>query len=118
MRFRLENTNTGAVQIVHARNRKDAHEAGVALWPFAVVEVTTPQEYADTYLWRRYKDTIESFMEDAYMNLPDSNDATIVACLNRALGELTELRDYFKARLPEDANGSCEVDIDEPPTIH
>ena len=117
MRYHAENCNTGAVIIIVADNRKDAHDAASAVWSGVPVEITTLQEFYDTNLWRRYYNTIESFLEDACVNIPDSNDATIVACLNRALGELTELRDYFKARLPEDSNGTSE--IDEPkPTIH
>ncbi len=110
MRYRLENTSTGDVLMVTAKNRKDAHEAGCAIWSGEVVTVETEREYQDTLVWRFRQNAFFSFVESGYQHVADSEDAEIVSCLNRAIIELTELRNHFANRLPTDS--------EEKPTLH
>lgn len=108
MRYRVENVNKGHATIVLAANRKDAHEAGQALWPGEVVRVQTEQEYHDDVLWLARYNAAMSFTQDAYEMIGTDQDASIVACLNRAMNELEALRDHFAERLPENPDGTRE----------
>lgn len=117
MRYRLENTRTGDVLMVSATDRKAAHEAGQCVWAGEVVTVETEREYQDTQVWRFRQDAFFSFVESGYQHVADSEDVEVVSCLNRAIIELTELRNYFAKRLP-DAQENGLPDGDDKPTLH
>lgn len=120
MRYRLENTRTGDVLMVTATDRKSAYEVGCAIWAGEVVTVETEREYLDTQVWRFRQNAFFSFVESGYGHVADSEDAEVVSCLNRAIIELTELRNHFAKRLPDaEANAEDEgIHGNSKPTLH